>query len=389
MTFPTTFANLAAGNQPASLIDTMFSITGAMGAIPCTATGTNAITLTPLTNYYLPPSYANYQIVSFVAAASVTGTVTIRIGALAFIKLFMPTGLQANSGDIIINTFYIAAFNAALDSGNGGFIIFNASTPSVIQPVRGSAKNLLIQNGGTPDTQVAVTADEVMLETAGGGAAKVSTVSLTISTGASGANGLDSGSIVANTFYSVWVIFNGSVTAGLLSLSATAPTFPSGYIYSARVGWVRTGAASTNLHRIIQKGNDAQFVVTPASQTTALPVIAAGLGSFWTARSTTPFVPTTASKIKVVLASTIDTTGGGSSDNSSGVAPNNNYATSIANSPYPLIGLKITVVGNIGVITSNETVEMVLESGNIYTGSTGAGINAVLSALGWTDNIVL
>jgi len=187
----------------------------------------------------------------------------------------------------------------------------------------------------------------------------------------------------------VWVIFNGSVTAGLLSLSATSPTLPSGYIYSARVGWVRTGAASTNLHRIIQRGKEAQFVVTPASQTTALPIIASGLGTFWTARSTTPFVPTTASKIKTVLTTTIDTTGGGATDNSSGVAPNKNYATSLAGSPYPLSGFKITASGNVGVVTSNEVIEMILESGNIYTGSTGSNITAILSALGWTDNIVL
>ena len=47
MAFPTIFANLSAGNQPASLLDTMFNIAGAAGAIPCTAAGTNAITLTP------------------------------------------------------------------------------------------------------------------------------------------------------------------------------------------------------------------------------------------------------------------------------------------------------------------------------------------------------
>src|SRR5215468_9968534 len=148
MSFPTVFANLAAGNQPAALLDTMFNIAGAAGAIPCTATGTNAITLTPITNFYQPAAYANYQIVSFVAAANVTGAVTIRIGALAFVKLFMPSGLQANSGDITANSFYIAAFNAALDSGNGGIIVFNASTPSVVQPVRGTFKNLQITNGG-------------------------------------------------------------------------------------------------------------------------------------------------------------------------------------------------------------------------------------------------
>jgi len=96
MAFPTIFANLSAGNQPASLLDTMFNIAGAAGAIPCTAAGTNAITLTPITNFYQPGAYANYQMVSFVAASNATGAVTIRLGALAFVKLFMPSGLQAS-----------------------------------------------------------------------------------------------------------------------------------------------------------------------------------------------------------------------------------------------------------------------------------------------------
>lgn len=280
MTFPTTFANLAAGNQPASLLDTMFGIVGAMGAIPCTSTGTNAITLTPLTNYYLPAAYADYQIVSFVAANSATGAVTVQLGALAFVNLYMPSGLQANSGDINSGDFYIAAYNGALNSGSGGFQVFNASTPSVVQPIRGTFKNLKITNGGTPDTQVAVSADAVMLQTSGGGSAAVSNVSLTISTAINGANGLDSGTIVQATWYSVWVIYNGTTVAGLLSLSATSPTLPSGYIYYARVGWVVTGTSSSNLNRTLQLGRRAQYLVTPASQTEALPVMTSGFGSF-------------------------------------------------------------------------------------------------------------
>ncbi len=385
MTFPTTFANLAAGNQPAALLDTMFGVVGAMGAIPCTETGTNAITLTPVTNYYLPAAYANYQIVSFVAGANATGAVTVRLGALAFVKLYMPSGLQANSGDITANSFYIAAFNAALDTGNGGFIVFNASTPSVIQPVRGTYKNLTIQNGGTPDSQVAVTADEVMLETNSGGAAKVSTVSLTISTGSSGANGIDAGSVAQATWYSVWVIYNGSVTAGLLSTSATTPTLPSGYTYSARVGWVRTGDASTNLKRTLQKAAVAQYVVTPASQTTVLPIIANGIGAFWTAYGVANFVPTTASRIKVQLVQTITVN---NNDNYAAVAPNNNYGVIPGTSPYPTIGIRIASgTSAIGTWVVNQTEDMILESSNIYAGSSGGSITPFVNAVGWTDNL--
>src|SRR5215472_1536235 len=317
MSFPTVFANLPAGNNPASLLDTMYAIVGAQGAIPCTATGTNSYTLTPNTNYYQPASYQNFQIVAFVVPNSSTGLVSARLGPLAFINVYMPSGLQAGSGDLTVGAYVIMAFNAALNSGAGGFQVFNATTPSVIQPVQGVFKNLLITNSvGTPDTIISLTADEVMLENTPGGTVKVGGggvgVNLSINTTTSGANGLDTGSMAANTFYSVWVIFNASIpaTAGLISLSPTTPTLPSGYAYKARVGWVRTGAASTNLHRIRQAGRRAQYVVTPASQTTALPNIANGTAG--TSSATAPvfasvavqganlFVPATASEIIVV-----------------------------------------------------------------------------------------
>jgi len=381
MSFPTIFANLpgSPSTNPASLLDTMFNLVGAQGAIPCTATGTNAITVTPITNYYLPAAYANYQIVSFVAVANASGAVTIRLGALAFVKLFMPSGIQANSGDININDFYIAAFNGALDSGNGGFQVFNASTPSVVQGVVGAFKNLKITNGGTPDTQVAVTADQVMLGTSGGGTARVTSVNVTISTASTGANALDAGTIATATWYYIFIIYNGSTIAGLMSLSATNPTLPATYTYFARVGAISTGVSpSTNLTRILQYGRDVQYVVTPTSQTVALPVISNSVANSLTAYSVSPWVPPTASKIK------IQPTFGVTLSSSTAVltvAPNANY-TSVGVTPYAF-GLSLT--GSFSFISSS-LIEFVLESTNIYAAQAGAN-GSVISCLGWCDNL--
>lgn len=391
MSYPTVFANLPAGNEPLSLFDVMFSILGASSTIPCSASGTNAITVAPLTNYYLPAAYTDYQSLSFVAANNSTGAVTIRLGALAFVKLFMPSGLQANSGDISANAFYIAAFNGALDSGNGGFQVFNASTPSVVQGIVGQFKNLKITNGGTPTTQVAVTADQVMLGSSGGGTARVTTVNLTISTGTNGANGLDAGTVAQNTLYAVYVIFNNTTTAGLLSLSGTSPTLPTGYIYFARVGWVLTGAATTNLNTFIQYGKDFQFIVASAGTTTALPVIAASpFGGYWTAASITGIIPVTAGIAKLNLSVNIAATNIGAA--SAGVAPNNSYGTSTPNSPYSFGGFLVQqlLAADSGPFTVNQTFDMLLESTNVYVGlgSAGAaGITSVLSCAGWRDNI--
>ncbi len=68
---------------------------------------------------------------------------------------------------------------------------------------------------------------------------------LTADITASGADGLDTGTEAADTWYSVWVIEGGgNPTASLLSVSSTAPTLPGTYTSARRVGWVRNDATS-------------------------------------------------------------------------------------------------------------------------------------------------
>lgn len=57
------------------------------------------------------------------------------------------------------------------------------------------------------------------------------TSDLTVDISTSGANGLDTGTEAASTWYYVWLIKNTSTgtVAGLFSASSTAPTLPSGY----------------------------------------------------------------------------------------------------------------------------------------------------------------
>lgn len=62
-----------------------------------------------------------------------------------------------------------------------------------------------------------------------------------------GANGVDLAAIVASSLYAVYAIADSSgykATAGLLSLSATAPTLPSGYDMYRRVGYVLTDGSA-------------------------------------------------------------------------------------------------------------------------------------------------
>lgn len=73
------------------------------------------------------------------------------------------------------------------------------------------------------------------------------TSDLTVAADGTGANGLDTGAIANATTYHLFVISDSSganSTAGLLSLSATAPTLPSGYDKFRRLRMIRRGTAN-------------------------------------------------------------------------------------------------------------------------------------------------
>lgn len=95
---------------------------------PCNATGTNVITLTPLTASPLIEKYADYEVFTFVAENNSTGAVTMTVvprdGTLSTLKAYVSGGsTQANTGDITAGRLYFAIYNDALDGGAGGFVL--------------------------------------------------------------------------------------------------------------------------------------------------------------------------------------------------------------------------------------------------------------------------
>lgn len=93
--------------------------------------------------------------------------------------------------------------------------------------------------------QVHVTADEMILEDAGGAPRRAAPVDVTIDVNASGTNGLDTGTKSLSTWYHIWIISQSSGGAqGLLSLSATNPTLPGGYSYKAYVGAIYNNSSN-------------------------------------------------------------------------------------------------------------------------------------------------
>src|SRR5262249_24273172 len=68
-------------------------------------------------------------------------------------------------------------------------------------------------------------------------------------------------------WYNVFLIYNGSVVSGLFSLSATAPTLPTGYTHFARLGAFQTDTVG-NFYRILISGNRGAYVGQPIPSAT-------------------------------------------------------------------------------------------------------------------------
>lgn len=258
-------------------------------------------------------------------------------------------------------------------------------------PALGFSNLKIVNDSGAPTTTMDVTADAVTVSSLAGDKVNLDSVSVAPVMTSSGANGLDTSSIVNNsiTWYAIWVIYNPTTltTAGLYSLSGSLSgiTLPSGYTFGARVGWVRTdGAATARWMRQIQYGRRAQYVVTAATNTLALPNVANGaLGTYsstapsWAAQSVSNFVPSTAARISLAL----DNNYKGGSNSQVIVAPNSSYGgtNEATNGSFP------PCVNNSASTQQVNFCELMLESTNIYAASTASG--AGISAVGWEDNM--
>ena len=221
--------------------------------------------------------------------------------------------------------------------------------------------NLYVRNGSTATTQLRATADELMVFTTGNSGLLLSSVDVTATISASGANGLDTGSEASATWYHLWVIYNGSSTDALLSVSTTAPSLPGGYTHRGYVGAVYNDSSS-DFQEVAQRGNLAVAESTANVYTSAAHTT---LTSF----DISAFIPPNA-------VAAVFTVSNRSSDNgatSTGLAPTNSAA------------LTISVHANSGDSTVDRTlIEFpIAETQTIYSILTGTGIEGSLTVSGW------
>ena len=120
-----------------------------------------------------------------------------------------------------------------------------------VLPVRN--ENLIINR--VSNSTIDIDADYLTLLLSSGVGYIASSINLTIDITASGANGLDTGSEESSTWYYIWVIYDGTTVAGLISTSDSSPTMPSGYTYKKFVGAVKNDGSS-NFFDFYQKCND-------------------------------------------------------------------------------------------------------------------------------------
>lgn len=150
---------------------------------------------------------------------------------------------------------------------------------SVSRVPSGAGKNIAARtHASTPNSQLTISADEIVVRDTNGRSIVLSSVSVNPAITASGANGLDTGTEAGNTWYYGWVIYNPTTatTAGLISASSSAPTMPSGYTFKALVSAVRNDGSS-NFVAYKQQGatvfyNNREEVLASGAATTETAV---------------------------------------------------------------------------------------------------------------------
>lgn len=199
-------------------------------------------------------------------------------------------------GDLIIATG--AATLAALNAGTRGQVpAIGAAGRPVYQlaPVPGYLSRLEFSAGVTASNfSGSIVADGITLLNASGHPVHLANVNTSpIDMTVSGVNGLDTGTEQADTWYYVWVIYNGTTAAGLASLSPTLGglTLPGGYTFGRLVSAMYNNSLS-DLVPMRQRDRRIVYAGDAADGPRIVFTAKAGVTSY-TAESIAAFIPPT------------------------------------------------------------------------------------------------
>lgn len=269
------------GMAPSGLNDSDRSLAGAVkraydrdhAGSWCTVGGTaNAITLSYSQN---PSAYVQGDKFAFKATAKNTGPTTVQVGSLAATNLYKPSAsgpIPLSGGEIQVGQIVEIEYDGTQ------FQLLTGAAVAVpeVALLRGYLSGLTLSNDGTsPNTTIdvatGVCADStstVLWKTSA--LTKVLNSSGVWTAGTSG-NGLDTGAKANSTWYHVYAIRKDADGSGdvLYSLSATAPTMPSGYTYFRRIGSIKTDG-SGNILAFKQVGDTFYWAATVSDGAPAL-----------------------------------------------------------------------------------------------------------------------
>jgi hypothetical protein len=262
--------------------------------------------------------------------------------------------INANGSDLIDGAAALIIVNRynvfSIISDGANWEVATGFIPNTVP----SAIGLTITNDGTtPNTKIDIGVTQALLTTSVGIPYFWSGGSLVIDLTTSGvANGMDTGSIPVASFLYIYLISNGTTVAGLASLSATAPTLPTGYVYSMRIGAMLT--SSSLLRKTYQTGRRVKFNSSP-------PSLGTGTITYAT------FFPSTSEAAML----TAD-------------------AATVANDSWSVSDMDSIVIGTQGAIPSGsgEHVLQMLTVQNTGGASfTTSGTGATFTAYGWIDRV--
>ena len=238
----TLFANLTAPTGPE--LDGNFTAFAVFGNIPCTVSGTNALTLVQNANTPTLTQLTSYIRFTGTFAATNNGAMTVQIGSFGVLPAYQdgPSGPTAFvGGECIIGNMFSAIYDPALNSGNGGYHI-------------GTGTQLA---GGTIAGNLALSSG--VLSVLGG------------SLGASLSSTLLTGNSLT---VSAFLLTGNSLTVSALLSNYSLSSIGVGTLSSVQFG--NLGSTLATLTRMVSALSTVVFSVTPANLTQDQNIVVAG-----------------------------------------------------------------------------------------------------------------
>lgn len=334
-----------------------------------------------------PPAYVENQRfrVKF-SANNLAGAAS----TLAYLGLATKSLKQYDASGVKVNAVFVANQRSDVEYDGTDFVVLNQLPVAIVdtrQSPRGQFSNLRGSTTGL-SANYPYTIDQVTVASSTGAAVVLSGVSLTLNTAATASatvSGMVGGATVASTFYAVYLHYNPTTAAMVLTgdLNFTSPSAApaAGFTHWARIGSFRTDSTANKYPlRVSQEDNYTTYIPLAGTNVAAALIMVSGaMGSVnatptWGAVPIGAFVPTTASKIRIFV---------------------NSYAGPVIVAPNPSYsGLSIASVRGAPIMlstpegfTANQAVmgEFVIESPNLYYACTNA--NGGLMCMGYEDRL--